>query len=70
MTEKSFAATPPFNSPLIKGGRRGVYDAILDVHEIMQSTIENCIIAYGRILLKLKDFEGVHVSAYKINWSR
>ncbi|MEW6067014.1 MAG: hypothetical protein AB1610_01765 [Nitrospirota bacterium] len=54
MTEKSFAATP-FTC----------HDEILDVHKIMQETFENCIMAYDKILLKSKDFEGVHVPVYQ-----
>jgi len=31
----------------------------------MQRTIENCVMAYGRILLKLKNFKGIHATADK-----
>ncbi|MEW6066745.1 MAG: hypothetical protein AB1610_00375 [Nitrospirota bacterium] len=54
MAEKSFAATP-FTC----------HDEILDVHKIMQETFENCIMAYDKISLKSKDFEGVHVPVYQ-----
>jgi len=50
MPEKSFAATP-----------FSCRDAILDKHVIMRSLIDNCITASGKIVLKLKDFEGIYV---------
>jgi len=30
----------------------------------MQHKIVDCIMAYGKILLKLKDFEGIYATAY------
>ena len=55
MTEKYFAATP-----------YTCRNTILVLHIIIQSAIENCIAASYKILLKLKDFEGIHVPIYKI----
>jgi len=34
-----------------------------DKHKNMQMTIENYIMAYSRIMLKLKDFEGIYATA-------
>jgi hypothetical protein len=31
----------------------------------MLSTIDNCIMVYGWIMLKLKDFEGIYVPAFQ-----
>jgi hypothetical protein len=31
----------------------------------MLLAIENCIMAYGWIMLKLKDFEGIYATAYQ-----
>ncbi|PKL51700.1 MAG: hypothetical protein CVV37_05005 [Nitrospira bacterium HGW-Nitrospira-1] len=52
MTEKYFAATP-FTCR----------NTIFNLHIIIQSAIVNCITAYWKILLKLKDFEGIRVHA-------
>jgi len=54
MTEKSFAAAP-----------YSWHDEILDLHIIMQTSIENSIMTSKIILSKLIDFEGIHVPAYK-----
>ena len=54
MTEKYFAATP-----------YTCHNQFLDKHENMQGTIVDCIMAYGNILLKLKDFEGIYATAGK-----
>ena len=53
MTEKSFAATP-----------YSCHGEILDLHIIMQASIESFIMASNKILSKLKDFEGIHDPAY------
>jgi len=50
MTEKYFAATP-----------YTCRNTIFVLHIIIQSAIENCIAASYKILLKLKDFEGIRV---------
>jgi len=50
MPEKYFTATP-----------FSCRDAILDKHAIMRSLIDNCSMASGKIVLKLKDFEGIGV---------
>ncbi|PKL51545.1 MAG: hypothetical protein CVV37_05905 [Nitrospira bacterium HGW-Nitrospira-1] len=52
MTEKYFAATP-----------YTCRNTILSLHIIIQLAIVNCITAYWKILLKLKDFEGIRVPA-------
>ena len=54
MTEKYFAAT-----------HYTCHNQFLDEHENMQQAIENCIMVYGKILLKLKDFEGIYAHAGK-----
>ena len=54
MTEKYFAATP-FRC----------HNQYLEKQEIMLRAIENCIMAYGLIQLKLKDFEGIYAPAYQ-----
>jgi len=54
MTEKSFAATP-----------YSCRDVILDVHIIMQPSIENFSMASDKIMSRSKDFEGIHVPAYR-----
>jgi len=53
MTEKPFAATP-----------YSCHGEILDLHIIMQASIESFIMASNKILSKLKDFEGIHDPAY------
>jgi len=53
MTEKYFAATP-----------YRCHNQSLDKHNNMQHKIVDCIMAYGKILLKLKDFEGIYATAY------
>ena len=60
MTEKYFAATP-----------YTCRNTILVLHIIIQSAIENCIAASYKILLKLKDFEGicVHASPIQLQFS-
>lgn len=35
---------------------------ILDMHEIMQRPLANVIMAYDKIMLKSKDFEGIYVT--------
>jgi len=50
MPEKSFAAT-----------HCSCRDAILDKHDIMYAVTDNCIMASGEVLLKLKDFEDIYV---------
>jgi len=57
MTEKYFAATP-----------YKCHNQSLDKHNNMQHTIVDCIMAYGKILLKLKDFEGIYATAYQKQW--
>ena len=52
LTEKSFAATP-----------LTCHDGILEVHKIMQETFENFIMAFDKILLKSKDFDGDYAPA-------
>jgi hypothetical protein len=52
MTEKYFAATPIT-----------CCDEILDLHFIMQTTSENFIMAYDKIMLKSKDFEDIYLPA-------
>ncbi len=54
MTEKYFAATP-----------YKCHKQSLDKHNNMQHTLVDCIMAYGNILLKLKDFEGIYATAYQ-----
>jgi len=54
MTEKSFAATP-----------YSCHGEILDLHIIMQTSIESFIMASNKALSKLKDFEGIHDPAYQ-----
>jgi len=54
MTEKYFAATP-FTC----------HKQTLEKHKIILRTIENCLMAYGRTLLKLKDFEAIYATAYQ-----
>ena len=54
MTEKYFAATP-----------YKCHNQCLDKHNNMLLAIVNCIMAYGNILLKLKDFEGIQATADK-----
>jgi hypothetical protein len=54
MTEKYFAATP-FTR----------HNQYLEKHIIMLRAIGNCIMAYGWIMLKLKDFEGIYATAYQ-----
>jgi len=54
MTEKYFAATP-FRC----------HNAILEKHKIMLRATEYCIMAYGLIQLKLKDFEGMYAPAHQ-----
>jgi hypothetical protein len=54
MTEKYFAATP-----------YKCHNQCLEKHNNMLPAIVNCIMAYGNILLKLKDFEGIQATAYK-----
>ncbi len=54
MTEKSFAATP-FTC----------HDGILEYIKIMQETIVNYIMAYDKISLNSKDFEGIYAPIYK-----
>ncbi len=53
MTEKSFAATP-----------YSCHDEILDVHTIMQQSIENFSMASDKIMSNFKDFEGIHAPLY------
>jgi hypothetical protein len=53
MTEKSFAATP-----------YSCHGEILDLYIVVQTSIENFIMASNKILSKLKDFEGIHAPAY------
>ncbi len=52
MTEKYFAATP-----------YKCHNQSLDKHNNVQHTLVDCIMAYGKILLKLKDFEGIYATA-------
>ena len=54
MTEKSFAATP-----------YSCRDVILDVHIIMQPSIENFSMASDKIMSRSKDFKGIHVPVYR-----
>jgi hypothetical protein len=55
MTEKYFAATPYLS-----------HGVIIDLHEIMQTSIKNYIsMASDKILSKLKDFEGFYAHASK-----
>jgi len=56
MTEKYFAATP-FTR----------HNQYLEKHIIMLRAIGNCIMAYGWIMLKLKDFEGIMPLLIKSN---
>jgi len=53
MTEKSFAATP-----------YSCHGEILDLYIVVQTSIENFVMASNKILSKLKDFEGIHAPAY------
>jgi len=52
MTEKYFAATP-FTC----------HNQYLEKHKIILRTHDNCIMAYGRTTLKLKDFEDIYATA-------
>jgi len=54
MTEKYFAATP-----------YTCHNQFLISIKNVQWAIENCIMAYGCIMLKLKDFEGIYATADK-----
>ena len=38
---------------------------MLEKHKIILRAIVNCLMAYGQILLKLKDFEGIYAPADK-----
>jgi len=38
---------------------------MLEKHKIMLLINENCIMAYGWVMLKLKDFEGIYDTAYQ-----
>ena len=59
MDENSFAATPQL-----------CLDEIPDAPVIMRSSAENFIVAYDRIMSKLKEFEGVHILSLviKLHW--
>ncbi len=54
MTERYFAAT-----------HYACHNQFLISIKKMQRSNENCIMAYGSILLKLKDFEGIYATADK-----
>jgi hypothetical protein len=54
MTEKVFYSNT-FTMP----------ESMLEKHKIILRTIMNCITAYGWIILKLKDFEGIYATAFQ-----